>query len=96
MNIDVNVAVYQTSTTNTPEDVRGYVIYYRKLDRDDREYSVVTVDGAAKHTALISNLEEQTTYEVKVAAVNVGGQGPMSAAQSTKTKLSVYLCIPLN
>ncbi|XP_046342728.1 Down syndrome cell adhesion molecule homolog isoform X2 [Haliotis rufescens] len=81
---------WNTSTTNTPEDVRGYVIYYRKLDRDDREYSVVTVDGAAKHTALISNLEEQTTYEVKVAAVNVGGQGPLSGAQSTKTKLKLF------
>ncbi|XP_046577374.1 hemicentin-2-like isoform X2 [Haliotis rubra] len=88
---DQSVSVtWNTSNTNGQDDIRGYVIFYRKLDRDDREFSSVTVDDAAKHSAVISNLEEQTTYEVKVAAVNLGGQGAMSRAESTKTKLKLF------
>ncbi|XP_067661669.1 contactin-4-like [Haliotis asinina] len=81
---------WNTSNTAAPDDIQGYVIFYRKVDRDDREFSSMTIDNATQESAVISNLEEQTTYEFTVAAVNQGGQGPVSRAESTKTKLKLF------
>ena len=72
-------------------DITGYVIKYREYSKDNAEwtyasdssedddnYSTVNVAGNTTQFQFTDELEEQTSYQFAVAAVNAAGQGQFS------------------
>ncbi|KAM4650640.1 cell adhesion molecule-related/down-regulated by oncogenes isoform 1-T2 [Discoglossus pictus] len=72
------------NNNNTP--IQGYYIYYRPTDSDnDNDYKRDKVDGN-RHSHLISNLQPETSYDIKMQCYNEQGASDYSNVMLCETK----------
>ncbi|XP_067166239.1 cell adhesion molecule-related/down-regulated by oncogenes [Apteryx mantelli] len=74
-----------SSNNNTP--IQGFYIYYRPTDSDnDSDYKRDVVEGT-KQWHLISHLQPETSYDIKMQCYNEGGQSDYSNVMICETKV---------
>uniref|UniRef100_A0A8C4SLX4 Cell adhesion molecule-related/down-regulated by oncogenes n=1 Tax=Erpetoichthys calabaricus TaxID=27687 RepID=A0A8C4SLX4_ERPCA len=74
-----------SSNNNTP--IQGFYIYYRPTDSDnDSDYKKDIVQGT-KHWHLISQLQPETSYDIKMQCFNEGGESEFSNVMICETKV---------
>ncbi|XP_029428576.1 cell adhesion molecule-related/down-regulated by oncogenes isoform X3 [Rhinatrema bivittatum] len=75
---------YPSSNNNTP--IQGFYIYYRPTDSDnDGDYKRDIVEGE-KHWHLISHLQPETSYDIKMQCYNEDGESEYSNVMMCETK----------
>ncbi|XP_069470177.1 cell adhesion molecule-related/down-regulated by oncogenes isoform X2 [Ambystoma mexicanum] len=75
---------YIPSNNNTP--IQGLYIYYRPTDSDnDSDYKRDQVEGS-KQKHLISHLQPETSYDIKMQCYNEGGESDYSNVMMCETK----------
>ncbi|XP_033027728.1 cell adhesion molecule-related/down-regulated by oncogenes isoform X2 [Lacerta agilis] len=73
-----------SSNNNTP--IQGFYIYYRPTDSDnDSDYKRDVVEGT-KQWHLISHLQPETSYDIKMQCYNEGGESDYSNVMICETK----------
>ncbi|XP_067909915.1 cell adhesion molecule-related/down-regulated by oncogenes isoform X2 [Heterodontus francisci] len=73
-----------SSNNNTP--IQGFYIYYRPTDSDnDSDYKQDVVEGN-KQWHLISHLQPETSYDIKMQCFNEGGESEFSNVMICETK----------
>uniref|UniRef100_UPI00398F189C cell adhesion molecule-related/down-regulated by oncogenes isoform X3 n=1 Tax=Pristiophorus japonicus TaxID=55135 RepID=UPI00398F189C len=73
-----------SSNNNTP--IQGFYIYYRPTDSDnDSDYKRDVVEGN-KQWHLISHLQPETSYDIKMQCFNEGGESEFSNVMICETK----------
>ncbi|KAJ7305069.1 hypothetical protein JRQ81_010877 [Phrynocephalus forsythii] len=74
-----------SSNNNTP--IQGFYIYYRPTDSDnDSDYKRDVVEGT-KQWHLISHLQPETSYDIKMQCYNEGGESDYSNVMICETKV---------
>ncbi|XP_060106666.1 cell adhesion molecule-related/down-regulated by oncogenes [Heteronotia binoei] len=74
-----------SSNNNTP--IQGFYIYYRPTDSDnDSDYKRDIVEGT-KQWHLISHLQPETSYDIKMQCYNEGGESDYSNVMICETKV---------
>ncbi|KAM7138044.1 cell adhesion molecule-related/down-regulated by oncogenes isoform 1-T1 [Macrochelys suwanniensis] len=74
-----------SSNNNTP--IQGFYIYYRPTDSDnDSDYKREIVEGT-KQWHLISHLQPETSYDIKMQCYNEGGESEYSNVMMCETKV---------
>uniref|UniRef100_G1MQC7 Fibronectin type-III domain-containing protein n=1 Tax=Meleagris gallopavo TaxID=9103 RepID=G1MQC7_MELGA len=74
-----------SSNNNTP--IQGFYIYYRPTDSDnDSDYKRDVVEGT-KQWHLISHLQPETSYDIKMQCYNEGGESEYSNVMICETKV---------
>ncbi|XP_026527223.1 cell adhesion molecule-related/down-regulated by oncogenes isoform X2 [Notechis scutatus] len=74
-----------SSNNNTP--IQGFYIYYRPTDSDnDSDYKRDVVEGT-KLWHLISHLQPETSYDIKMQCYNEGGESDYSNVMICETKV---------
>uniref|UniRef100_A0A8C8BHE9 Cell adhesion associated, oncogene regulated n=1 Tax=Otus sunia TaxID=257818 RepID=A0A8C8BHE9_9STRI len=74
-----------SSNNNTP--IQGFYIYYRPTDSDnDSDYKRDIVEGT-KQWHLISHLQPETSYDIKMQCYNEGGESEYSNVMICETKV---------
>ncbi|XP_053125630.1 cell adhesion molecule-related/down-regulated by oncogenes isoform X2 [Hemicordylus capensis] len=74
-----------SSNNNTP--IQGFYIYYRPTDSDnDSDYKRDVVEGT-KQWHLISHLQPETSYDIKMQCYNEGGESDYSNVMMCETKV---------
>ncbi|KAM9113946.1 cell adhesion molecule-related/down-regulated by oncogenes isoform 1-T3 [Pangshura tecta] len=74
-----------SSNNNTP--IQGFYIYYRPTDSDnDSDYKRDIVEGT-KQWHLISHLQPETSYDIKMQCYNEGGESEYSNVMMCETKV---------
>lgn len=73
------------------EDTDSYNVYYKK--QSEESYKIVT--GIDKNSYQLTNLEDQTTYQVYVTGVNDLGEGEKSLTASAKTTSNEPVKMPM-
>ncbi|XP_030076555.1 cell adhesion molecule-related/down-regulated by oncogenes [Microcaecilia unicolor] len=75
---------YPSSNNNTP--IQGFYIYYRPTDSDnDSDYKRDIVKGE-KHWHLITHLQPETSYDIKMQCYNEDGESEYSNVMICETK----------
>ncbi|XP_025889470.1 cell adhesion molecule-related/down-regulated by oncogenes-like, partial [Nothoprocta perdicaria] len=70
---------------NTP--IQGFYVYYRPTDSDnDGDYKRDVVEGT-KQWHLISRLQPETSYDIKMQCYNEGGASDYSNVMICETKV---------
>ncbi|KAG8434688.1 hypothetical protein GDO86_012880 [Hymenochirus boettgeri] len=73
------------NNNNTP--IQGFYIYYRPTDSDnDSDYKRDKVEGGVKHRHLISHLQPETSYDIKMQCFNERGASDYSNVMMCETK----------
>ncbi|XP_053547376.1 cell adhesion molecule-related/down-regulated by oncogenes [Bombina bombina] len=73
-------------STNNNTPIQGFYIYYRPTDSDnDSDYQRDQVEGT-KHSHLISNLQPETSYDIKMQCFNERGASDYSNVMMCETK----------
>ncbi|XP_056139433.1 cell adhesion molecule-related/down-regulated by oncogenes [Lampris incognitus] len=73
-----------SSNNNTP--IQGFYIYYRPTDSDnDSDYKRDVVEGV-KYWHMISHLQPETSYDIKMQCFNDGGESEYSNVMICETK----------
>ncbi|XP_072028791.1 uncharacterized protein [Amphiura filiformis] len=70
-------------TSQRNGDITGYKVRYRLLENSDRAKTIV-VDGILREF-ILSELERDSEYEIRIGAVNVNGTGPFTDWIPSKT-----------
>ncbi|XP_048368276.1 cell adhesion molecule-related/down-regulated by oncogenes [Sphaerodactylus townsendi] len=74
-----------SNNNNTP--IQGFYIYYRPTDSDnDSDYKRDVVEGT-KQLHLISHLQPETSYDIKMQCYNEGGESDYSNVMICETKV---------
>ena len=73
------------------EDTDTYNVYYKK----DSETSFIKISGISTNSYQLTNLEDQTKYQVYVTGVNELGEGAKSLTASAKTTSNEPVKMPL-
>lgn len=76
-----------TSSSNNNTPIQGFYIYYRPTDSDnDSDYKRDLVEGM-KQWHLISHLQPETSYDIKMQCFNEGGESEYSNVMICETRV---------
>ncbi|XP_062995612.1 cell adhesion molecule-related/down-regulated by oncogenes [Elgaria multicarinata webbii] len=74
-----------SSNNNTP--IQGFYIYYRPTDSDNDSDYKRDIVGGSKQWHLISHLQPETSYDIKMQCYNEGGESDYSNVMICETKV---------